>query len=157
VASAPPAEWEISNRPAAIEIPKFVNAVNLLVQHRQDLALSDSQFARIIRIKRTSDSTNSPLMRRLDSVQVLFKSGGPLFGNQSPERRDSLAEARSVVQETLGNVRDHVADAREKAYALLSAAQLAKAEDFEAKAAKALEDEKSAGERGRAGGRPPHE
>ena len=127
-----------------------MNAVNLLIQHRQDLALSDSQFARVIRIKRGADSTNAPLMRRLDSVQVLFKGAGPLFGDPSPERRDSLASARAVIQETVGTVRDNIADAREKAYALLSAQQLAKAESIEDKAAKAIEEEKQAA-RGRGG------
>jgi hypothetical protein len=143
-------------RASPIEIPKIVNAVNLLIEHRQDLALSDSQFVRVIRIKRSADSTNSPLMRRLDSIQVLFKGPGPLFGDAGPERRDSLTTARSVIQETLGSVRDNIADAREKAYGLLSAQQLAKAEGYEEKAAKAIEDEKQ-GARGRGGpGGPPH-
>ncbi|MEO7085341.1 MAG: hypothetical protein ABI442_09120 [Gemmatimonadaceae bacterium] len=137
------------NRQSPIEVPKYVNAVNLLIEHRQDLALSDSQFTRVIRVKRSTDSTNAPLMRRLDSVQVLFKSG-PLFGDQSPERRDSLALAKALIQETVGNVRDNIADGREKAYALLSSQQLLKAEGFEEKASKAIEDEKQAG-RGRGG------
>jgi hypothetical protein len=138
------------NRSSPIEIPKYVNPINLLIAHRQDLALSDSQFARVIRVKRAADSTNAPLMRRLDSVQVLFKGRGPLFGDPSPERRDSLATARSVIAETVAGVRDNIADARDKAYAFLSEQQLAKAQSFEEKAAKAIEEEQQAG-RGRGG------
>ncbi len=144
-----------------IEIPRFVNAVNLLVAHRQDLALSDSQFAAVIRVKRSIDSTDAPLMRRLDSVQVLFKGRGPLFGDPSAQRRDSLSAARVVVSETVGSLRENLADAREKAYAILSASQISKAQDFESKEARAIEEENESkasdrGGRGGAGaGRPP--
>jgi hypothetical protein len=138
------------NRSSPIEIPKYVNAVNLLIANRQDLALSDSQFARVVRIKRSTDSTNTPFMRRLDSVQILFKGPGPLFGDPSPARRDSLTAARSLIQETVSTVRDNIADAREKAYALLSSQQLVKAESYEDKASKAIEAEKEAA-RGRGG------
>src|SRR5580765_1032894 len=82
-------------RAPGVEVPQVVNVVNLLVEHRQDLALTDTQFTRVIAIKRALDSTNAPLMRKLDSVQRLFKNG-PLFSNGSPERRDSLTEANSV-------------------------------------------------------------
>src|SRR5690348_7973851 len=69
-------------RESAIEVPKLVNPVNLLLVHRQELALTDSQWKNLLSMKRVLDSTNAPLMRRLDSVQSLFK-GGMLFGEQS--------------------------------------------------------------------------
>src|SRR5689334_4620287 len=68
-------------RESGIQIPKYVNGVNLLVEHRPELALSDSQFTRIIAIKRALDSTNAPLVRKLDSVQHLFRSGTPMFSS----------------------------------------------------------------------------
>lgn len=141
-------------REAAIAIPKYVNPVNLLVEHRQALALSDTQFMRVIAIKRAVDSTNAPLARRLDSVQHLFKGGGPMFGGPSAERRDSLASARAVIGETIADVRENVAAARDKAYALLSSTQLTRALEFEDKAEKAAADEnEQAGRGGGSGGR----
>ena len=146
-------------RESPIVVPKFVNAVNLLIEHRQDLALSDTQFVQVIAMKRALDSTNAPLMRKLDSVQRLFKGGGPLFGDPSAGRRDSLATARALVQETVGNVRENVSVGRDKAYSLLSYPQRTKAQEFEDKAEKAIADESQHG-RGKGGsdgafGRPP--
>jgi len=145
-------------REPGLAVPKQVNAVNLLVEHRQDLALSDSQFARVVVIKRTLDSTNSPLARKLDSLQRVFK-GGPIFSEPSAARRDSLAEARVMVVEATGTIRDNISAARERAFALLSPGQLTKAQELEATAEKAIEDEnkRSGGEgrRGGGSGRPP--
>ena len=67
-------------REAGIQIPKYVNSVNLLIEHRQDLALTDSQFVRLIVMKRTFDSTNTPLL-----AEARFRAAG-------------LQERRSVVQ-----------------------------------------------------------
>ncbi len=129
------------SRDQALEIPRQVNAVNLLIEHRQALALSDTQFFRIVAIKRGIDSANVPLMRRLDSLQQAFKGGSIVFGSPSREKRDSLAEARSVVQETEVGVRANISEGRDRAYGLLSAAQLGKAMDLEQAADKALADE----------------
>ncbi|HTE44982.1 MAG TPA: hypothetical protein VK636_07045 [Gemmatimonadaceae bacterium] len=148
------------SREAAISIPKYVNAVNLLIEHRQELTLTDSQFVRVIVVKRTLDSTNAPLARRLDSVQRLFKGGGPLFGDPSPERRDSLAAARDVVHEVMSSVHENVSTARDKAYGLLSFSQRTKAQELEDKAERAIVEEEQHRDRGRSGtpggiGRPP--
>jgi len=141
-------------RAPGVEIPKVVNAVNLLVEHRQDVALSDTQFMRVIAIKRSLDSTNAPLMRKLDSVQRLFKNG-PLFSNGSPERRDSLAEANSLVRETTAAIRENNATGREQAYALLSAKQLDAAHALEAKAEQQIADDASKSRGQGRSGRPP--
>jgi hypothetical protein len=138
-------------REAGIQIPKYANGVNLLIEHRPELALSDSQFTRIIAVKRALDSTNAPLVRKLDSVQHLFKSGTPLFSSPSRERRDSLSNARALVNETVGTIRDNIATSRDQAYSALSSTQLAKARDLEDKAEKAIADEnqRTAGGQGR--------
>ena len=147
-------------REPGITIPKVVNTVNLMIEHRQELALTDTQFARVIVIKRVLDSTNAPLVRKLDSVQRLFK-GGPIFSSPSAERRDSLAEARAVVQETIGAIVENNGTSRDEAYALLSVQQLATARSLEAKAEQAIEDEAKRNGKGREGstggsfGRPP--
>lgn len=127
-------------REPGIAVPKVVNPVNLLVEHRQQLALSDTQFLRVIAIKRVLDSTNAPLARKLDSVQRLFK-GGPVFSEPNAERRDSLARAKGLVQDMTGAIEDNNNAARDKAYALLSAQQLVIAQDLEAKAEQAIEED----------------
>jgi hypothetical protein len=147
------------SREGSVQIPKYVNSVNVLVEHRQDLSLSDSQFVRLIAAKRSLDSTNAPLLRKLDSVQRVFKSGVPLFSSPSAQRRDSIAEARVFVAGTLGTVRDNISVARDKAYTVLSSTQLVIVRDLEEKAEKAVaaeneRTERSAG-RGGALGRPP--
>jgi len=78
----------------------------------------------------------------------------------SPERRDSIATARAVVQETIGNVRDNVSTAREKAYGMLSYPQRTRAQELEDKAEKVIAEEKEheagGGAAGGRSGRPPH-
>lgn len=120
--------------------PKLVNPVNLLIERRQELALSESQFARVIALKRTLDSTNAPLLRRIDSVERLFR-GGLIFGEQSREHRDSVAEGRAVVREMSAGLRDNYDAAKEKAFAVLDAQQYAKAQDLYAKAEHAILEE----------------
>lgn len=145
-------------REPGLAVPKLVNAVNLLIEHRQDLELSDSEFAGIVRIKRALDSTNAPLVRKLDSLQRVYK-GGPIFSEPSAERRDSLAQARATVLEASGTIRDNIAAARDRAFGLLSPGQVTKAQGFEAAAEKAIDDENKRngtdGKRGAGGGRPP--
>ena len=136
------------SREPGIAVPKFVNVVNLLIQHRQDLSLTDTQFVRIIAIKRALDSANAPLMRRVDSVQRLFKGGSLRFGNPSRARRDSLAEARATILETQAGIRDNIATWREKALAILSSMQIAKAQEFEDKAERAIAEEEKGKDRG---------
>lgn len=140
-------------RDGGVQVPKYVNSVNLLIEHRQDLALNDSQFVRLIAAKRALDSINVPLLRKLDSVQRVFKSGVPMFSAPSVQRRDSLAEARVVVSETLATVRQNIAVARDRAYVVLSPTQLTKAQELEERAEKATAAENE--RNGRSGGRPP--
>jgi hypothetical protein len=140
-------------REPALVVPKAVNVINVLIEHRKDVALDDSQFVRVLSVKRTLDSTNSPLMRKIDSLQRLYR-GGPIFSEPSAERRDSLNTARAIALETIASVRDNIAAAREKAFALLSPTQHAKAQEIEAQAERAVEEEnKRDAARARAGGR----
>ncbi len=144
-------------REPGLTVPKYVNAVNLMIEHRQDLALTDSQFTRVIAIKRVLDSTNALSLRRLDSLQRLFKAE-PIFSAPSAARRDSLASARSLADMTMADVRENVGTARDKAFALLSVTQLTRAQDLESKAQQAIDEEKQNASRGRSGGgfgRPP--
>ena len=140
------------SRDPGLAIPKQVNAVNLIIQNRQALALSDSQFARVVVIKRQVDSANAPLMRRLDSLPRVFKGGQLVFGNPSAEKRDSVATATALVRETEAEVRATISDGRDRAYSLLSESQLMKAQGFEQAAEKALAEETAGKGRGGRGG-----
>jgi hypothetical protein len=83
----------------------------------------------------------------------LFKNGVPIFSSPSAARRDSIADSRSFVNETLGAVRNNIGAAREMAYGNLSATQMTKARDIQDKAEQAVaaENERSGGS-GRRGG-----
>jgi hypothetical protein len=129
-------------REPGVVLPKQVNMVNLMIEHRQELALSDSQFVHVISMKRALDSANAPLLRKMDSVARLFR-GGPIFSDPSRERRDSIAEGQHVVRETAAAVEENNATARDGAYALLSAPQLAKAEAIQSQAEHAIEEEEA--------------
>lgn len=132
-------------REPGLTIFKPVNMVNLLIEHRQDVALTDSQFKQVITLKRTLDSTNAPEMRRLDSLSRLFRGGRPIFSTPSRARRDSLVEARSVMRESIAIIDDNNATARDRAYTLLEAPQLAKARTIQSDAEKALAESESKG------------
>ena len=128
-------------RETGLVVPQQVNMINLMIQHRQEIALSDSQFMRVIGFKRALDSSNAPTMRRLDSLSRLFRGGTPIFSEPSIARRDSIAEARSVMRELLAAVRENNDAARDKAYELLNEQQLLKAREVESAAEKALAEE----------------
>jgi hypothetical protein len=123
-------------RDSGVVMARHVNPLNLLIAHRQDLALSDSQFANIIVLKRSLDLANAPLLRKADSVERLFK-GRPIFARQSPEHRDSVRAGRELVDDVAGAVRENDDDYRARALALLNEEQLRAAETYAAEAAKA--------------------
>jgi hypothetical protein len=123
-------------RDSGIVVPQTINVVNLVVQHRQDIALTDTQFVRIIAIKRALDSTNAPLSRRIDSVQRLFK-GVPIFTEPTAAHRDSLNAGKAVIKEMTADIDDNIADAKDKMFALLTTPQKEQAEQVEDKARKA--------------------
>lgn len=123
-------------REPGIVIPPQINMINLLIQRRQQVGLTDSQFVRVVALKRVLDSTNAPLMRKLDSVERLFRGGTPMFSEPNAARRDSLLEAKALVRETTLIVGENNSAAKEKAYAILDEQQLIRAraiEDIESK------------------------
>lgn len=127
-------------REPGIVVPKMVNAVNLLIQHGAELALSDSQFKQILVVKRTLDSTNAPLLRRLDSLERLFR-GGPIFSQPSRERLDSIAEGRAFARQVAAEARETNEAFRDRAYAVLNSQQLTRILALEAQAEQAIADE----------------
>ena len=129
------------NTPAVL--PQPVNPVNLLIQHSRDLALADSQVKRIVAIKRSLDSTNTPYLRRLDSLQdVIRKSAGRSMDDDSP------MNPRTLVQRTVIDIRTNILPARDQAYALLSPDQLQKAKAYEDDAERKYDDQVNRATRG---------
>lgn len=124
------------SRDMGISIPKIVNPVNLLIEHRLEVALNDTQFTKIIAIKRVLDSTNAPMSRKLDSIARLYKPR-PIFSMVTRERRDSIADAHSVVLELVAGLRENISNAKDSAYTLLSARQLSTAQGLESVAEQA--------------------
>ena len=124
------------SRDMGISIPKIVNPVNLLIEHRLEVALNDTQFTKIIAIKRVLDSTNAPMSRKLDSIARLYKPR-PIFSVITQERRDSIADAHPVVLELVAGLRENISNARDSAYTLLSARQLTTAQGLESVAEQA--------------------
>jgi hypothetical protein len=123
-------------RDPGIDVPAPINIVNLVVQNRQDLALTDTQWVRIIAIKRTLDSTNAPLVRRIDSVARLFKSA-PIFSQPTAARRDSIEAGKALVKEVSADIDDNIAEAKDKVFVLLTTPQKERSEQIEDKARKA--------------------
>jgi len=123
-------------RDMGITVPKIVNPVNLLIEHRLEVALNDTQFAKIIVIKRALDSTNAPMSRKLDSLQRLFHPR-PIFSSVSQERRDSIAEAHPLMLDLVAGIRENISSAKDSAYTLLSARQLMTAQGLESVAEQA--------------------
>jgi hypothetical protein len=117
-------------RDEGISIPAIVNPVNLLIEHRLEVALNDTQFTKIIAIKRTLDSTNAPMSRKLDSIARLYKPR-PIFSVITDERRDSIAQAHPMVLDLVAGIRENISSAKDSAYALLSARQLSTAQGIE--------------------------
>jgi hypothetical protein len=120
----------------AIEVPPIINVVNLVVEHRQEMMLTDTQFVRIVAIKRGLDTTNAPMLRRIDSVQRLFKTA-PLFQAPTQAHKDSLTAGKALIKEMTADIDDNIADAKDKVFALLSTPQKERAEQIEEKARKA--------------------
>ena len=114
-------------RDMGISIPAIVNPVNLMIERRLELALNDTQFTKVIAIKRALDSTNAPMSRKLDSIARLYKPR-PVFSAITQERRDSIAQAHPVVLDLVAGIRENISSATDSAYALLSAKQLSTAQ-----------------------------
>ena len=124
------------SRDMGITIPKIVNPINLLIEHRLEVALNDTQFTKIVAIKRVLDSTNAPMSRKLDSIARLYKPR-PIFSNITRERRDSIAEAHPLVLDLVAGIRENISSAKDSAYSVLSARQLTTAQGLESVAEQA--------------------
>lgn len=144
VGQSPSAPADLPN-PLAVQ--RYVNGVNVILDHQAELALTDSQAIRINAIKRALDSTTVPLLKRVDSARSRF---APVPGG-SQSRRDSLVSTGTMIQGVMTAVRDSVHAARDRAFALLTPTQLTKALELQDTAQRDLDDEQRNAGRARGG------
>lgn len=111
--------------------PRPVNDVSVLIQHRQQLALSDSQFIQLVAIRRSVDSVNFPLERRLDSLLHVERDASSAF-RRLPA--DTVRHIRDLARSTLDELAANIRPATERAHNLLSERQVQMAATFEQQA-----------------------
>lgn len=122
-----------------------VDVIALVLSHRSDLALADSQVTRLTAIEAAHDSANAPLRARLDSLRG---EGGPRGGGDlSDADRAAMHQRFQAMRDAFAGIRDHDQAARKEAYALLTSDQRKKAERLEDDARKSM----GGAERGRGG------
>jgi hypothetical protein len=133
-----------------------VNDVSVLIQHRQQLALSDSQFIHLVAIRRSVDSANFPLERRLDSLARVEHDASSGF-RRLPA--DTVRRLRELARTTLDALAANIRPATERAHNLLTDHQIETAATFEQQAREMAEQEVRDAHRSKSGiggfGRPP--
>jgi len=144
-----------SNDPLVSEA-RPVNNVSVLIQHKQQLALTDSQFVQLVAIRRTVDSVNFPLERRLDSLVRVQRSASSAF-RRLPA--DTARHLRDVARSTLDELAANMRPATDRAHALLTDRQIQMAAIFEQQARDIAEQQTRDAHRSKSGmgsfGRPP--
>jgi hypothetical protein len=141
-----------------------VSAAAIALDHAADLSLADGQRRSLEAIRRGVDSANAPLRAQLDSLRP---SQRPVNSrDMSQEQREQMRARRTAVSAVIGRMRENVAVARERTYAVLSPEQRVRVEALEAEAGKRSEDEMNRVGRSddsdgtmrrRGGGRPPED
>ena len=102
---------------------RLANGVNIIIAHARELSLSSDQLSRVAVIKRRLDSTNTPLMRELDSLERANRDRGVV-----PKSKGDLPDpANPDIERTLDALRTNLRSAEEDAYQVLSGTQLQRA------------------------------
>ena len=108
----------------ALEL-RLANGVNLIIAHAKDLSLTPEQLTGVVTIKRRLDSLNTPLMRKLDSLERANREVERPRPARS--RGDLPAPSDPAIDRTLEELRTNLHNAEWDAYAVLSGTQLQKA------------------------------
>jgi hypothetical protein len=124
-------------KPAPI-VPVSV-AKTILDRNDKDLALADSQRTQLKRIQAKLDSTNAPLLQRLEAARPTWRPAGGL-GDLSPEQRDQLVAFRRVQEAVIDSLTPNVQKANEAARAVLNPDQQERAAKLEKDARKRAEE-----------------
>jgi Spy/CpxP family protein refolding chaperone len=125
-----------SGKPAPI-VP--VNVARAVIEHEQDMALTDSQRTQIVLIQRQLDSASAPLLKKIDSLRPTWRPAGGI-NDLSPEQRDQLVTLRKAQFAVIDSLTPTFARARDQVMAVLTPEQRDRAEKLERNARKRAED-----------------
>jgi hypothetical protein len=117
------------------EPPRLAPGVAALaLDHAVELALADSQQVLLASIRRAQDSANRPWIERLEALRPTSHPANPF--DLSPEQQEEIAARRLAIAEVMEAMRETNTTARQRAMALLTPEQQARATELEDKARK---------------------
>jgi hypothetical protein len=124
-----------------IELQRF-DPVSALIARKGELALADSEVARLDTIEGRLRAHVEPLMLRVDSLahDVLAASDSADAGTRSDEGRETLIRVRMALTRTVNQVRASQDSAATEALSTMPADQRARAEALIADQRKQLDD-----------------
>jgi len=125
-----------SGKPAPI-VP--VNVARAVIEHQQDLGLTDSQRTQIVLIQRRLDSTAAPLLKKIDSLRPTWRPAGGI-NDLSVEQREQLVALRTAQFAAIDSLTPAFAKAREQVMSVLNPEQRDRAAKLEKNARKRAEE-----------------
>ena len=125
-----------SGKPAPV-VP--VNVARAVIEHQQDMELTDSQRTQIVLIQRRLDSTAAPLLKKIDSLKPTWRPAGGI-NDLSPEQRDQLVALRTAQFAVIDSLTPTFAKARDQVMAVLDPEQRERAAKLEKNERKRAEE-----------------
>ena len=125
-----------SGKPAPI-VP--VNVARTVIEHEQDMELTDSQRTQIVLIGQRLDSAAAPLIKRIDSLKPTWRPAGGI-NDLSPEQREQLIALRSAQFAVVDSLTPTFAKAREQVMGVLNPEQRERAAKLEKNERKRAEE-----------------
>ena len=116
-----------------------VNVARTIIEHEQDMALTDSQRTQIVLIQHQLDSVAAPLLRKIDSLKPTWRPAGGI-NDLSPEQREQLFSLRKAQFEVIDSLTPTFAKAREQVMTVLTPEQRDRAAKLERSARKRAEE-----------------
>jgi len=125
-----------SGKPSPI-VP--VNVARTVIEHEQDLALTDSQRTELVRIQRQLDSATAPYLKKIDSLRPSWRPAGGI-NDLSREQRDQLVALRAAQFAVIDSVTPTFTKAREQVMTVLTPEQRDRAAKLERNERKRAEE-----------------
>ena len=116
-----------------------VNVARTVIEHEQDMALTDSQRTQIVLIGHQLDSVAAPLLKKIDSLKPTWRPAGGI-NDLSPEQREQLFSLRKAQFEAIDSLTPTFAKAREQVMTVLTPEQRDRAAKLEKNARKRAEE-----------------
>ena len=116
-----------------------VNVARTIIEHEQDMALTDSQRTQIVLIQNRLDSVAAPLLKKIDSLKPTWRPAGGI-NDLSPEQREQLFSLRKAQFEVIDSLTPTFAKAREQVMTVLTPEQRDRATKLEKSARKRAEE-----------------